>query len=1085
MVITKRDGRKTDFNKDKIKIAVLKAFIDVDGEETAYTKEKARDIANYIESLDKDMDVESIQNIVEEKLMASNRKDVARSYVRFRYKRELMREAQTTLDNEIFGLKDGTSEETRNNANKDGKKLQTLKPMIADVTIIDQAKRLFFPERIMREHGKKMYVHDMNYAGLPIFNCINVKWEDTLTHGAILGNAPITDPKSFEVAIALISQIASHVSSNCYGGVTFPNLTRGLSKYAKKSLEKYRVDAKKWVSEENRREDYAWEHLAKEIKDGCQSLEYEIQTLMNSRGESPFLTIEVNTVDENADEETQKIQKMICEGFLNQRIRGLDGRTPEFPKMVFELRRGNNLEKTDPYYDLFQLAIKCSSLRCYPDYLNYDKIVEVTGSYKPPMSCVDENEIICYRFLGDTYYESFKRMWNRLSNYYDVKLQPDNQNLYMDTLGVEIFDTKEGFVKNHRIIKNKTDEWMRISFSNGRTLTCTLDHPFETENRGVVLAKDLSKDDVISIGKKAISMTDSISFNKDKAWLLGLMLCDGCYDKHITCSLNCEGEDDIIEKCESVLNKCYCINTKKVDYSDTPRRHYIDVQAMTSNDNRLIEFMNYFIAEFGGIKKNDRQIPNEVFSWDRESQLAFMAGMIDADGYINNTKVLRVQMGSVNKELALQQAMLVRQLGYDVQIYINHYSKRTPNAIRYRVEFTPDTDIIKYMASQKKIGHMNDWERKNESILSKDYCSVNNVEYFYKDGYSYDVTTESEHFEVSGIYSHNCRSFLQPIKDENGKDIPYGFNQGVVSVNLVRHALLANGDETKFYELLKDTLDNYVVPIHMIRHNQLKTVKAEQAPILYMYGIVDRLNPEESIEKLLYKDRSSISIGYVGVHNALKALYGKSFDEDKTMVEKAQKMIKFLSDYCDELKEKTNIGFSLYSTPAEVLATKFCKQDIKDFGVIEGVTDEGYYENSFHYPSNEDIIAFDKVSLEGEMSWIPRGGAIQYVELGDTTKNLKAIEDIVRYAYDKCHYFGVNVAADKCFECGYVGMMKTIGSKNEDFECPCCGNKDPLKMSIIRRLCGYFSDLAQRKSVDNKMKEIAHRVNHTYKGECE
>lgn len=715
MKVVKRDGRKVDFDRDKIVKAVLAAFDEVDGEITSKAKHEASEIALHVARFkDDEISVENIQDIIEIKLMISKRKDVARAFVRYRYKRELVREAQTSLDTEIFGVKDGTSEETRNNANKDGKKLQTLKPMIADVTIIDQAKRLFFPEKIMREHGKRMYVHDMNYAGLPIFNCINVNWEDTLTYGAVLGNAPISDPKSFAVAIALISQIASHVSSNCYGGVTFPNLTRGLSKYAKKSLEKYRLDAKKWISDKSKQEEYAWEHLKKEIKDGCQSLEYEIQTLMNSRGESPFLTIEVNTVDENADTETQKIQKMICEGFLDQRIRGLDGRTPEFPKMVFELRRGNNLEKNDPYYDLFQLAIKCSSLRCYPDYLNYDKIVEVTGSYKPPMS---------------------------------------------------------------------------------------------------------------------------------------------------------------------------------------------------------------------------------------------------------------------------------------------------------------------------------------------------------------------------------CRSFLQPIMDETGKYVPYGFNQGVVSVNLVRHALMANGDEDKFYELLKETLDDYVIPIHMIRHNQLKTVKAKQAPILYMYGIVDRLQPEETIEKLLYKDRSSISIGYVGVHNALNALYGKSFDKDKTMVEKGKKMIKFLSDYCDDLKAETNIGFSLYSTPAEVLATKFCKQDIKDFGIIEGVTDEGYYENSFHYPSNKDIVVFDKVSLEGQMSWIPRGGAIQYVELGDTTKNLKAIEDVIRYAYDKCHYFGVNVAADKCFKCGYVGMMKTIGTKNEDFECPSCGNRDTSKMSVIRRLCGYFSDLAQRKSVDNKMKEIAHRHNHTFGNE--
>lgn len=718
MNVIKRDGKIEPFNIVKIIKAMESAFVEVDGKLTGESLGKIHSIASDIEKIDKskDLQVEEIQDIIEKKLMATNRKDVAKAYIRFRYMRELRRLTVTNLDYEIFGLKDGTNEETRNNANKDGRKLQTLKPMIADVTIIDQAKRLFFPEKIMREHGKKMYVHDMNYAGLPIFNCINVNWENTLEYGAILGNAPITDSKSYEVAIALISQISSHVSSNCYGGVTFPNLTRGLAKYAKKSLEKYRQDAEKWVENKDKREPYAWEHLKQEIKDGCQSLEYEIQTLMNSRGESPFLTIEVNTVDENADEETQKIQEMVCEGFLNQRIRGLDGRTPEFPKMVFEVRRGNNLEKTDPYYHLFQLAIKCSSLRCYPDYLMYDKVVEVTGSYKPPMS---------------------------------------------------------------------------------------------------------------------------------------------------------------------------------------------------------------------------------------------------------------------------------------------------------------------------------------------------------------------------------CRSFLQPIKNDKGEYVPYGFNQGVVSVNLVRHAIMANGDENKFYELLKDTLDNYVIPIHMIRHNQLKTVRVEQAPILYMYGIVDRLQSHETIEKLLYKDRSSISIGYVGVHNALKALYGKSFDEDRTMIKKGKKMIQFLSNYCDKLKEETNIGFSLYSTPAETLATKFCKQDIKDFGIIEGVNDQGYYENSFHYPSNEDINAFDKIDIESQMSYIPRGGAIQYCELGDITKNTKAIEDIVRYAYDKCHYFGVNVAADKCFKCGYVGMMKTIGTKNEDFECPQCGNKDPMFMSIIRRLCGYFSDLAQRKSVDNKMKEIAHRHNNSTKGCCE
>lgn len=716
MVVLKRDGRKTEFNRDKIVNAILGAFKEVDGEINPQSHQKATKIAKDIEEMITDtVSVETIQDMVEEKLMATNRKDVAKAYVRYRYKRELRREAMTKLDYDILGVKNGTSETTRDNANKDGKKLQTLKPMIADVTIIDQGKRLILPEKVMKEHGKKMYVHDMNYAGLPLVNCMVVNWEEVLNGEMIIGNAPIEEVKSFYTAIALISQMASHVSSNCYGGVTFPRIVKGLSIYAQKSLNKYREEAKRWVDDELI-EDYAWEHLKKEIKDGCQSLEYEIQTLTNSRGEIPFLTIELDCVDLEANEELQRIQYMICEAYLRQRINGLSGDvTPVFPKIVFETKRGNNLDPTDKYYSLFKLAIECSSKRVYPDYLMHDKIVEVTGSYKPPMS---------------------------------------------------------------------------------------------------------------------------------------------------------------------------------------------------------------------------------------------------------------------------------------------------------------------------------------------------------------------------------CRSYLPKIILD-GKEYPYGFNQGVVSVNLVRHAILANGNEDKFYELLKETLDELVVPAHMIRHNQLKTVKASQAPILFMYGIIARLKADETIESLLYKDRSSISIGYVGIHNALNALYGKSFDKDIDMIEKGQKMLNFLSDYCNKLKEETNIGFSLYGTPAEVLATKFCRADIEDFGIIEGVTDNGYYENSFHYPSNEEVNAFDKIDIESQMSHISTGGAIQYVEMGDMTKNTEALETIVRYAYDKCHYFGVNTASDRCYKCGYIGQMVTTDETNEHYKCPQCGNEDKSKMSVIRRLCGYLGSLSERPSIDGKMKEIAHRTKHVKCGECE
>ena len=713
MTIYKRDGRKADFSKDKIKIAVLKAFTDVDGEETAYAKEKAREIANYIESLDKDLNVESIQNIVEEKLMSSNRKDVARAYVRFRYKRELVREARTNLDYEILGLKDGTSEEVKNNANKDGKKLQTLKPMIADVTIIDQAKRLIIPERIMKHHEKEIYIHDMNYFGIPLHNCCLINWEECLEHGMIIGNAPIEKPSTITVAINLLSQIVAHVSSNCYGGVTLINLTKGLCQYGKGSLNQWRD-----IAEENNvpnGEEFAWKMLQREVKKAIKGLEYEILTLTNSRGEIPFCTFELDCIDLEASDEEQKIQHMILTNLLQVRIDGLTGGiTPVFPKLCFETKRGNNLDPEDKYYDTYKLAVKCSSIRLYPDYLMHDKLVEVTGGYKAPMS---------------------------------------------------------------------------------------------------------------------------------------------------------------------------------------------------------------------------------------------------------------------------------------------------------------------------------------------------------------------------------CRSFIPELSDENGnRVVGGGFNLGVCSVNLPRLAIMAEHDEDKFYKLLKEYLD-IARDALMLRRDMMKEVKAKQAPILYQYGAIARLEPEETIEKLLYKDRSTVSIGYVGIHNALMALYGKSYD-DKEALKKAIKMIQFMKDYCQHLKDETNIGFSLYSTPAEVLATKFCRSDVKEFGIIEGVNDNGYYENSFHYPSYKDIVAFDKIDIESQMSKLATGGAIQYVEFGNMIHNVEALEEIIRYAYDKCHYFGVNVSSDRCFKCGYIGQMTALDETNNHFQCPQCGNTNNEEMSVIRRLCGYLGSLSERPTVDGKMKEMASRVKHFGNNHC-
>jgi len=1085
--VIKRNGDKVPFDSQKIYSAVLKAFNemlpDCEEDNIVHAKMIAEDVCGKMSG--EEISVEQIQDMVENSLMHWF-PDIARAYIRYRYKRQTIRDTYNDLDNEIQGLKDLTSEEVRNNANKSGDKLQTLRPMISDITCINYAKRHIVPEHISEHHGKEIYIHDYNYLLTPFFNCCLVNWEDCFEHGMCVGSAPIVKPKSISTAIALISQLAAHVSSNCYGGITFINLTTGLCQYGIASLNKHREVGRKWLKSEDEVEAYAWEQLETEIKNSAQSLEYEIQTLTNSRGEVPFNTIELNCIDLNASEEDQRVQYLIITSILKQRLKGLTGGvTPVFPKICFELKKGNNLDETDKYYDVFKLAVKCSSLRLYPDYLMHDKLVEVTGGYKAPMGCVDGSEVVTYKFNGNTFTESFKRMWKHLSNYYNVERQPNGKDLFIDTPNVQIYDTVNGFVENYRIIRNESDNWVRLNFSNGRTLTCTTDHPFETENRGVVFAKDLTEKDIIRINKDAITTTDTeIKYDEDKAWFLGVVLCDGCYDKVLDISLGSVNEDDIINRCAEILKSKYSLNTKIVDYTNVPRRNYKVVRALSNGTNDYIELLNYFISEFGGIKKLDRQIPNEVFLWNKESRYAFLAGMIDADGYINNSKTLRVQLGSTNKELALQQSYLAQSLGMRSSIYLNHYDKTNSEKIRYRVEFEPDEELMTYITCEKKKFHSNNWIRKNASISSTDYCTLTGKEVLNRKAFSYDVTTASEHFEVSGIYSHNCRSFIPELSDENGNRVTGGaFNQGVCSINLVRLAILSNHDEAKFYNLLDKYLD-MAREMLMIRHNALKEVKAKQAPILYQYGAIARLDPEDSIESLLYKNRSTISIGYVGIHNALIALYGKSYDTDSTMIEKGKQILQHMRDYCDTLKASTNLGFSLYSTPAETLATKFCKRDIQDFGVIEGVNDKGYYENSFHYPSDESVHPFDKIDIESQMSGIPSGGAIQYVEFGNMIHNTDALETIIKYAYDKCHYFGVNVSSDRCFECGYVGEMISTDETNNCYKCPQCGNTDNTKMSVIRRLCGYLGSLSERKSVDNKMKEINHRVKHFNDGDC-
>ena len=307
-----------------------------------------------------------------------------------------------------------------------------------------------------------------------------------------------------------------------------------------------------------------------------------------------------------------------------------------------------------------------------------------------------------------------------------------------------------------------------------------------------------------------------------------------------------------------------------------------------------------------------------------------------------------------------------------------------------------------------------------------------------------------EIYEGNVFSPMGCRSFLSPYKDENGEYKFEGrFNQGVVSINLPQIAIMASGNKEKFYKLLDERLE-LCFDACMCRHNALKGVTSDYSPIHWQYGAIARLKKGEKIDKYLYGNYSTMSLGYIGLYEVSKLMTGKSHTE-KEGKEFVEELMKYMRKVVDGWKKDTNIGFALYGTPAESLCYRFAKIDEEKFGSIKDITDKGYYTNSYHVDVRENINAFDKLKFESSFQPISSGGCISYVEIPNMEKNYEALEEIVKFIYDNIQYAEFNTKSDVCNVCGHTGEI--IINDDLQWECPCCHNKDESKMSVTRRTC--------------------------------
>ncbi|WP_246432468.1 anaerobic ribonucleoside-triphosphate reductase [Xenorhabdus indica] len=346
-----------------------------------------------------------------------------------------------------------------------------------------------------------------------------------------------------------------------------------------------------------------------------------------------------------------------------------------------------------------------------------------------------------------------------------------------------------------------------------------------------------------------------------------------------------------------------------------------------------------------------------------------------------------------------------------------------------------------------------------------------------------DILNYDQVVKVTGSFKApmGCRSFLS-VYEENGQQIHAGRNNlGVISLNLPRIAIEAKGNEMRFWQLLEQRL-LVAKKALMTRIERLENTKARVAPILYMEGACGvRLKEDDNIGEIFKHGRASISLGYIGIHETINALYGDHIHlfDDEQRRQKAISIVKRLRKAVDTWKQETGYGFSLYSTPSESLCDRFCRLDAAEFGVIQGVTDKGYYTNSFHLDVEKKANPYDKLDFEAPYPPLTNGGFICYGEYPNLQHNLKALEDVWDYSYSRVPYYGTNTPIDECYQCGFTGEFSCT---SKGFTCPRCGNHDSAHVSVIRRVCGYLGSPDARPFNAGKQEEVKRRIKHLNNG---
>ena len=1003
--VVKRDGTHVPFDKTKIRNAIKRAADECDALSAGSLDNLTNEVVERCNCAE-NLTVENIQDMVEETLMAEGLSEIARHYIKYRQNKDIVRASQKT-DDEILALVDCRNEEANEeNSNKNPTLVSTQRDYIAGIVSKDIARRRLLPEDVVKAHDAGLiHVHDMDYALQRLHNCDLVNLDDMLQNGTMIGGAVIEKPHSFSTACNIACQIALAVASQSYGGQT-----------------------------------WSYTPLAKFVDVSRQSIRKEVYEELEGTG------LSIDKLEEIVE---SRLKKEITRGIQTIQYQILtmsscNGQAP-FVSTVMYLNEAGDDEQLR--HDLAMVIEEVIRQR-YQGIKN-EKGVWISPAFPKLLFVLEEDNV-----HENSKYFYLTQMAAKCSA---KRLVPD----YIS----------EKKMKEYKIAKGQMPGEGDVFPCMGAAVG------YETVSISVdgTVYDDIEIKHAFKLIRDRIRYTSTYDVAQDKKLIPYRNVCGvyklihkptGLY--YIGASTNigrrlAEHRYSFMHK--GTLGDRYLVNDYCVDNLEFELLEKCNIDDMYVTESKYVNF-----------KQKDPMCVNQKDpinngNFTSKNHLDALQGKAYST-YVNGWT------GTWVKAIPDFMNILIKSHGEWVPIRnIMYNNKQCPlelvsaryvkggseRAVRITSDHPLETQRGRVQAKDLVVGDLLiDADNGELYAITRLVWSEPGTETF-------DFTTDNDMFDLSGIVSHNCRSFLSVdetrngwnnvarAKNYDGKPKYYGrFNGGVCTINLPDVGLSAHKDMDEFWHILDERLELCHKAL-LWRHQHLMGTKSDAAPILWQHGALARLNKGETIDALLKDGYSTMSLGYAGIYECVMAMLGVSHTtpEGKKF---AIDILKHLNEKCDEWNAEHNMGASVYGSPIEMTTYKFAAALKKRFGIIKGITDHDYITNSYHTSVREPIDAFSKLSIEGEFQKYSLGGAISYIEMPSMMHNIEAIIKVIQHIYDHCMYAELNTKSDYCQACGFDGEIQIIEDENGhlDWECPRCGNRDHNTLTVTRRSCGYL-----------------------------